>query len=140
MDAPGNGATDGSCGEGDRLIPELLGPIVHWPRHPLALARFGLPALRSASGFARSRFSTDEAQGLFAGMAGHSMLPLDAKLSASFGLAFGLFGHALGWPMVKGGSGVLAQALVDELRVAGRRDLHGPPGRELRRAAARPRP
>ena len=103
----------------DRLIPELLGPIVHWPRHPLALARFGLPALRSATGFARSRFSTDEAQGLFAGMAGHSMLPLDAKLSASFGLAFGLFGHALGWPMVKGGSGVLAHALVDELRSLG---------------------
>ncbi len=118
-DAPGSGPSGGSSSEVDRLIPELLGPIVHWPRHPLALARFGLPALRSASGFARSRFSTDEAQGLFAGMAAHSMLPLDAKLSASFGLAFGLFGHGVGWPMVKGGSGALAQALVDELRSLG---------------------
>jgi phytoene dehydrogenase-like protein len=111
--------------ETDRLIPELLGPIIHLPRHPLALARFGLPALRSAAGFARSRFSTDEAQGLFAGMAGHSMLPLEAKLSASFGLVFGLFAHGVGWPMVKGGSGALAEALVAELRSLGGEILTG---------------
>lgn len=103
----------------DRLAPELFGPVVHIPRHPLALARFGLPALRSAAGLARSRFSGDEAQGLFAGLAGHSMLSLDRRLSASFGLAVGLFGHGVGWPMVEGGSGDLAEALVAELKSLG---------------------
>lgn len=103
----------------DRLAPELLGPVVHLPRHPLALARFGLPALRSAVGLARSRFSGDEAQGLFAGLAGHSMLPLDYRLSASFGLALGLLGHAVGWPMIEGGSGALTKALVAELASLG---------------------
>lgn len=116
--------------EADRLAPELLGPVVHLPRHPFALARFGLPALRSAAGLARSSFSGDEAQGLMAGMAGHSMIPLERPLSASFALAFGLFGHGFGWPMVKGGSGVLADALVGELTtlggeiVTGRRIAH----------------
>jgi phytoene dehydrogenase-like protein len=101
--------------EVDKLAPELLGPVVHIPRHPLALARFGLPALRSAVGLARSRFDGDEAQALFGGLAAHSMLPLEDRLSASFGLALGLFGHAVGWPMVAGGSQAIAEALVAEL-------------------------
>jgi phytoene dehydrogenase-like protein len=116
--------------EVDRLAPELLGPVVHIPRHPIALARFGLPALRSAVGLARSRFSGDEAQALIAGMAGHSMIPLEQPISGSFAMAFGLFGNGFGWPMVKGGSGVLADALVAELTalggevVTGRRIAH----------------
>ncbi len=106
-------------GEVDKLAPELLGPVVHVPRHPLALARFGLPALRSAVGLARSRFGGDEAQALFGGLAAHSMLRLEARLSASFGLALGLFAHAVGWPMIAGGSGVLTDALVAELASLG---------------------
>jgi phytoene dehydrogenase-like protein len=103
----------------DGLLPELLGPVVHVPRHPLALARFGLPALRSASGFGRSTFDGDEARALFAGLAAHSMLALDRPLSASFGLAFGLFGHAVGWPMARGGSQRIIDALVAALRELG---------------------
>ena len=62
------------------LSHELLRPVVHVPRHPLALARFGLPALRSATGLARSRFRGDDARALFAGLAAHSMLPIDRPL------------------------------------------------------------
>ena len=97
------------------LIPELLGPVVHVPRRPVALARFGIPALRSARGLARARFTGDEARGLFAGLAAHSMLDLEQPLSASFGLVFGLFGHAVGWPMARGGSGRITDALVATL-------------------------
>ena len=99
----------------DGLVPELLGPVVHFPRHPFALARFGLPGLRSAKGFARWTFTGDEARALFAGMASHSMLALDRPLSASFGLVFGLFGHAFGWPMAAGGSQRITDALVATL-------------------------
>jgi phytoene dehydrogenase-like protein len=101
------------------LVPELMGPVVHLPRHPLALARFGLPGLRSASGFGRSTFKGEEARALFAGLAAHSMVALDRPLTASFGLAFGLFGHAFGWPMARGGSQRITDALVAALRELG---------------------
>ena len=73
----------------DELAPELLGPVVHVPRHPLLLARFGLPALRSAVGLARSRFDGEAARALFTGVAAHSMLRLDRPMSAAFGLVLG---------------------------------------------------
>jgi phytoene dehydrogenase-like protein len=103
----------------DGLVPELLGPVVHLPRHPFALARFGLPGLRSAASFARSTFGGDEARALFAGMAAHSMVPLEQPLTASFGLVFGLFGHAFGWPMARGGSQRITDALVAVLHELG---------------------
>jgi len=103
----------------DGLVPELMGPVVHLPRHPLALARFGLPGLRSAKGFANSTFRGEEARALFAGLAGHSMVALDRPVTAAFGLAFGLFGHAFGWPMARGGSQRITNALVGALRELG---------------------
>ena len=103
----------------DGLVPELMGPVVHLPRHPLALARFGLPGLRSARGFANSTFRGQEARALFAGLAGHSMVALDRPVTAAFGLAFGLFGHAFGWPMARGGSQRITDALVGALRELG---------------------
>ncbi|MGK2851693.1 MAG: phytoene desaturase family protein [Candidatus Limnocylindrales bacterium] len=105
--------------DADKLSGELLRPVVHVPRHPLALARFGLPALRSAAGLAGARFRDDAAAALFAGLAAHSMLPLTAPLSASFGLVLGLYAHAVGWPMVRGGSAAVAEALASEIRTLG---------------------
>ena len=102
-----------------KLSGELLRPVVHIPRHPIALARFGLPALRSAAGLADSRFRGDSARALFAGLAAHSMLPLTSPLSASFGLVLGLFAHAVGWPMIRGGSAAVADALATEIRALG---------------------
>ena len=101
------------------LSHELLRPVVHVPRHPLALARFGLPALRSTVGLARSRFRGEAPRALFAGLAAHSMLAQDRPLSASFGLVLGMVAHAVGWPMVRGGSAALADALAAEIRELG---------------------
>ncbi len=103
----------------EQLESELLRPIVHLPRHPLALARFGIPALRSAEGLARSAFDDEPARALFAGVAAHSMLRLDRPLGASFGLVLATFAHAVGWPMARGGSVAVAEALVAELRAHG---------------------
>ena len=102
-----------------KLAMEILQPVVHPPRHPLALARFGLPALRSASGLARGRFRDDPARALFAGISAHSMLRLDRPLSASFGLVLATYAHAVGWPMVRGGASAVADALAAELAAAG---------------------
>jgi phytoene dehydrogenase-like protein len=101
------------------LGEEILRPVLHLPRHPLALARFGLPALRSARGLARARFRDEAARGLFGGISAHSMLRLDRPLSASFGLVLATYAHAVGWPMVRGGAGAIADALVAELTASG---------------------
>ncbi len=102
-----------------KLTGELLRPIVHLPRHPLALARFGLPALRSATGLAGGRFRGEAARALFAGLAAHSMVPLGRPLSASFGLVLGTYAHAVGWPMVRGGSAAVTDALAAEVQALG---------------------
>ena len=105
--------------DSDKLAREVLRPVVHVPRHPLALARFGFPAMRSARSLARSRFHGEPARALFAGLAAHSMIPLDRPLSASFGLVLGMYAHAVGWPMVRGGVSAINAALADELHELG---------------------
>ena len=105
--------------DAEKLGTELLQPVVHLPRHPLALARFGLPALRSARGLARARFDDEAARALFGGISAHSMLRLDRPLSASFGLVLATYAHAVGWPMMRGGANAIADALVAELDGAG---------------------
>ncbi len=102
-----------------KLSGELLRPVVHLPRHPLALMRFGLPALESASGLAHRRFRGEAARALFAGLAAHSMVPLERPLTASFGLVLGTYAHAVGWPMIRGGSAAVGEALAAEVRAAG---------------------
>lgn len=100
------------------LIDMLLGPL-RWPRHPLLLARFGLSGLRPAQGLAEGKFAGAAAQALFAGLAAHAVLPLDKRPSAAFGLVLGILGHAVGWPLVRGGSQRLADALVSYLTSLG---------------------
>jgi phytoene dehydrogenase-like protein len=105
--------------DADKLAAELLRPVLHVPRHPVALARFGLPALLSATGLARLAFREEPARALLGGLAAHSMVDLHHPLSASFGLVLGLYAHAVGWPMVRGGSAALADGLAAELRSLG---------------------
>ena len=94
-----------------RLIDEeVLGPLA-LPRFPLALARFGFVAMRSATKLARSRFRGSHAAAVFAGLAAHAMLPLEKIPAAAFGLILGTVAHALGWPIPKSGSRSIAQAL-----------------------------
>jgi phytoene dehydrogenase-like protein len=102
-----------------QLEPALLGPLVRVPRHPLALTRFGLSALQPAASFARRRFRDEPARALFAGLAAHSILSLESVGSASFGLVLGTTGHAVGWPLPRGGSQRIADALASYLRSLG---------------------
>lgn len=97
------------------LLEDLLGPP-RVPRHPLVVARFGLQAGLPASSFARTAFRGERARGFFAGMAAHSMLPLSQPATAGYGLVLALLGHAVGWPLVRGGSQQLAEGLASYLR------------------------
>jgi len=91
------------------IAKDVLGPL-HMPQHPLDLIKFGLPALRSALSIAK-KFKTPEAKGLWAGMAAHSFLPLDQLTTAAVGLVLMANGHLKGWPIPKGGSQQIANAL-----------------------------
>lgn len=100
------------------LYDEILGPIAHVPRHPLLLARFGLAAMRSARSLA-GRFHEDRAPALVAGIAAHSFLPLEQPFTAAFAILLGFSGHAVGWPIARGGSGQIVRALTSELASLG---------------------
>jgi phytoene dehydrogenase-like protein len=95
----------------DTLAPAVLGPLARRPRHPILLARFGIAAVRSAIGLARSNFREAKTRALFSGIAAHVNVPLERPITASIGLVLGSAAHAVGWPVAEGGS----QAIVDAL-------------------------
>jgi phytoene dehydrogenase-like protein len=102
----------------DAILDAFLRPLRSVPRHPLAVAGFGLHGLQSATQFAK-RFRTDEGRALVAGTAAHSMLPLTAPLSGVFPRLFTALAHGVGWPVVQGGSGRVVDALMAELAALG---------------------
>jgi phytoene dehydrogenase-like protein len=97
-----------------KLTADLLGPI-SFPSHPLLLARFGFRAIQSARGLADRWFKTPKARGLFAGVAAHSILPLENAASSAFALTLIASAHANGWPIARGGSQKLADAMAGYL-------------------------
>ncbi|MDR6784341.1 phytoene dehydrogenase-like protein [Pedobacter africanus] len=92
------------------IAPDVLGPL-RFPKHPLAMARFGLNALTSAS-FLAKRFKTKAARGLWAGMAAHSIQPLSNLSTSAIGLVLMTAAHLKGWPVPVGGSATIADALA----------------------------
>jgi phytoene dehydrogenase-like protein len=93
------------------LLPDILGPFSPIPSNPVLMARFGLRGLRSARGLAK-RFETPRAQALFAGLAGHGILPFNKMATAAIGLVLGVATHTVGWPYPKGGSHSITQAMA----------------------------
>jgi phytoene dehydrogenase-like protein len=116
--------------DADNLLRGALGPL-RVPRHPLLMARLGLTAGQSALGFARRHFQGERARAIFSGMAAHSMLPLEARSTATFGIMLALLAHAVGWPVAAGGSQRIADALVSLLRSLGSDVTTGCPVRSL---------
>ena len=100
------------------FAPEVLRPVLAVPKHPWLMARFGVNALRSAKSIA-SRFSSERTRALFAGLAAHSFLALDEPLSGAFGLLMAISAHAVGWPIARGGSQSLTNALCSYLSTLG---------------------
>jgi phytoene dehydrogenase-like protein len=103
---------------GDALATAVLSSMRRLPRPSRALAAFARDALRPATSVA-SRFATDEARGLLAGVAAHAMLPLDSPPTAAIGLLFAALAHSAGWPVVAGGSGRITAAMTDAVVAGG---------------------
>ncbi len=104
----------------DELLAEVLGPA-HLPRHPLLLARFGVPALLPATTLGRTLFRGERARALLAGCAAHTAIPLTRPVSAAAGLLFLLSAHVETWPVAQGGSAAITTALAGYLQSLGGR-------------------
>jgi phytoene dehydrogenase-like protein len=102
----------------EALTADIYHPLVHVPRHPLRLLRFGLPSALPATALARY-LGTPEAAALFGGVAAHAYAPLNRPLSSAIGMALTCAGHACGWPVAKGGSVTIANAWAAVIREHG---------------------
>ena len=101
------------------IVAAVLSPLRPPPPRDLAaLLRFGWLGVRPATALDR-RFATEEPAALLAGMAAHSVRSLRAPLTAGMGLLLTVLGHAVGWPVARGGSQAVADALVSVLTEAG---------------------
>jgi phytoene dehydrogenase-like protein len=101
------------------IAKDVLGPL-HIPAHPIDLARFGVKALLPATVLARL-FRSPRGKGLFGGMAAHSMQPLSKMTTSAIALVLSVVGHIHGWPIPKGGSRTIADALASYfLKLGGR--------------------
>jgi phytoene dehydrogenase-like protein len=125
-------ATAARLGNDARAYHKLMTPFVaNWDKikgsiraplqpqivlHPFDRANFALKAIRSARGLAESLFKGEQARAIFAGMSAHSMMSLEKPTSAGFGLLLGILGHSLGWPIPRGGSQKIVDALAAHLR------------------------
>jgi len=117
--------TAGLLGRDQNAYLKLINPLVknwphiaadvlatlHFPKHPYAMARFGLNALAPATLLAK-QFNTEKAKGLFAGMAAHSIQPLTNMATSAIALVLMANGHLKGWPIPKGGSKKISEALA----------------------------
>lgn len=102
------------------LTEDLFRPVLHAPRHPLRLLRFGIPAALPAMLLARV-WKTPQARALFAGVAAHALAPLHLPMSSSVGMALTSACHAFGWPVARGGSRTITDALAAEVVANGGR-------------------
>ena len=107
----------------EQFAQEALGPVVHIPRHPFFMARFGLTAFQPARRLAMHHFMHPRTRALFAGLAGHSFLSFDEMLSSAAALVLGAAAHKFGWPVPHGGSQSITNALIGCLQKHGGR-LH----------------
>ncbi len=112
---------------GDALAP----PMRRLPKHPRLMARLGSVGFQSAMGFARRWFEGERARALFVGIAAHSLLSMTMSPGASFGIMLALAGHGAGWPLARGGSQSIADALASLLKLHGGRIVTGAPIRDL---------
>jgi phytoene dehydrogenase-like protein len=115
----------------DAFFEETLRPV-RIPSHPFLMLRFALKALRSCTGLSFAKFKGRKARALFAGCCAHSVLPLEKKGTASFGMVLALAAHAINWPCVRGGSVKIIEALAECLKSHGGEIRTGHAVRSLR--------
>jgi phytoene dehydrogenase-like protein len=104
--------------EWEAAVHDLMAPL-RIPKNPLLYVRNSLAFLAPAAWVARAVFRTEEARAVFVGQSGHSMLPLTHPATGAFGMLLSMSAHAAGWPVARGGSQAISDALASYLRLLG---------------------
>ncbi|WP_431047412.1 phytoene desaturase family protein [Streptomyces sp. P1-3] len=107
-------------GRWDTLAADFL--RTQWlglPRDPVTWARFGLNAVQPAALIAATRFRDEKARALLAGLAAHAIAPTTGLATGGIALIFALAAHEVGWPVPRGGSQAISDALGGLLREFG---------------------
>jgi len=112
------------------ISDDFMRPLLHLPRHPIRLARFGLLAMTPTAALSRA-LPTAEARALFGGTAAHSFSPFSRPFSSAAGVALTCACHRNGWPVAHGGSQAIAAALAAVVLEHGGRIETGRPVRSL---------
>ncbi len=102
----------------DYLSQDLFAPV-RFPNNPITMAKFGWFGMLSAKLLANSMFKTSNAKAYFAGLAAHGIVPLEKSFTASFGLVLATSIHSVGWPIAKGGSSSITNALASFFKSMG---------------------
>jgi phytoene dehydrogenase-like protein len=102
----------------EEFIDVALGPVSMIPDHVGAFMRIGLLGGMPAALLAK-RFQTDEGKALFSGIAAHAIAPFHGLVTSAVGLMLGAIGHSHGWPLARGGSSAIANALAERLESLG---------------------
>jgi phytoene dehydrogenase-like protein len=113
----------------EMLMEALLGPFS--VRHPIAMAAFGRHAIRSAAGLAKHMFESERTRAMYAGVAAHSLVPLDKLATSGYALGLLIAAHTVGWPFSRGGAQQLANALAAYLESLGGEVVTGTPVESL---------
>ncbi|WP_059011243.1 phytoene desaturase family protein [Streptomyces specialis] len=106
-------------GKWETLVGDFL--KVPWdgpPRDPVTLARFGVNGIQPVSWLTR-RFRDEPARALLSGLAGHVIAPTTTLATSAIALVFALAAHEVGWPVARGGSQAISDALAGYLRALG---------------------
>ena len=107
------------------LAVDALAPL-HWPAHPLLLAHFGFYGLQPISRLVQ-RFSDRAARAMLAGIAAHALRPMSSAGTAALALVLASAGHRVGWPIARGGSRAVTDALASYLiKLGGKIETNAP--------------
>ena len=106
------------AGHMDEICQVLLAPLRQPPAHPIILACYGVRGVWPASVLARL-WRTPEARAVLAGTAAHPKMPLTAAPTGGIGLMLIALAHAVGYPVVAGGSARITDAMADAVTAAG---------------------
>lgn len=103
---------------GKGLLKDALGPL-SIPKNPISFALFGVQGALPATLYSKLRFRSERGRALFAGCAGHSVLPLSKPFSGAVGLIFAITAHLENWPVAAGGSEAITQSLASYFQSLG---------------------
>ncbi|QGU06397.1 Phytoene desaturase (neurosporene-forming) [Corynebacterium occultum] len=103
----------------DEHLENILGPMLRWPKHPLRMAQFGTLAALPAKTTAEMLFREESTRALFLGSGVHAITPPNRPFTTAFALLFGSLGMSRGWPVVRGGTQGLVDALLSALNEHG---------------------